>query len=225
MSGYHDEQFPLSVERCVSAPEGDTTIIRLGTGLSASEVRIANLSDGRVTVDCVPGVRSLTDLQTLISFQRRRQYRLFSFPVRDPLDYTVSRGTEGTFATGNGTAGPFQLTKTYPDSSNSDVRRITKPETGSVKIYVGGVLKTSGTDYTLDYLTGLVTFLSGHFPVVGAAIEWEGRFYVPVRFAEDKIPVGEFFVNYAWDAATSQNLVSAAAGEISPILLVEDLGA
>lgn len=226
-SGYHAEVFPLSLDRVISGPQGDTTIIRLGTGLSANEVRIANLDDGRIMLDAVPGVRSLKDLQTLISFQRRRKYCLFSFPVRDPLDYTVARGTEGTFATGNGTAGPVQLTKTYADPSNADVRRITKPEQGSVKIYVAGVLKTEGVHYTLDYLTGKVTFLSGNFPSAGAVLEWEGRFYVPVRFVEDKIPVGEFFVNYKWDTSSSQNLVDAAntAGEISPILLIEDLGA
>jgi uncharacterized protein (TIGR02217 family) len=220
---FHNELFPLSVERVISGVEGSTTIIPLG--ISGREVRIANLGDGRVTVDCVPGVRSLKDLQTLQSFQRRRMYRLFSFPVRDPLDYTVARGVEGSFATGDGTAGPFQLTKTYPDSSNSDVRTITKPEPGSVKIYVAGVLKTEGVDYTLDYLTGKVTFLSGHFPTAGQTIEWEGRFYVPVRFAEDKLPVEEFFLNMTWDAASSQMLVTAAAGEISPVLLVEDMGA
>lgn len=225
MSGYHNEPFPLSVERVLSTVEGDTTVIRLGAGVSASEVRIANLSDGRVTVDCVPGVRSLADLKALVSFQRRRKYRLFSFPVRDPLDYTVARGTEGTFATGDGTAGPFQFTKTYADPSNADVRRITKPEPGSVKIYVAGVLKTEGAHYALDYLTGKVTFLSGSFPAIGATIEWEGRFYVPVRFAEDKIPVQEFFVNYQWDSASGQNLALAAAGEISPVLLIEDLAA
>lgn len=225
MSGYHNEPFPLNVERVVSAPEGDTTVIRLGAGVSASEVRIANLADGRITLDCVPGVRSLADLKALVSYQRRRHYRLFSFPVRDPLDYEVARGTEGTFATGDGTAGPFQLTKTYADPSNADVRRITKPEPGSAKIYVAGVLKTEGVHYTLDYLTGKVTFLSGSFPAVSAAIEWEGRFYVPVRFAEDKIPVGEFFLNFGWDTTTSQNLVAAAAGEISPVLLIEDMGA
>jgi uncharacterized protein (TIGR02217 family) len=222
-NAYHNEPFPLSVERVISGVEGNTTVIPVG--LNGREIRISNWDDGRVSVDCVPGVRSLADLKTLISFHRRRKYKLFSFPVRDPLDYEVARGTEGSFAVGDGTAGPFQLTKTYPDSSNSDVRRITKPEPASVKIYVGGVLKTEGTDYTLDYLTGLVTFLSGHFPSSSAVIEWEGRFYVPVRFADDKLPVGEFFLNMIWDVATSQNLVTAAAGEISPILLVEDMGA
>ncbi len=226
-NAYHAELFPLSLERVISAPEGDTTIIRLGSGLSASEVRIANLDDGRIMLDAVLGVRSLKDLQALISFQRRRKYCLFSFPARDPLDYTVARGAEGTFATGNGTAGPFQLTKTYADPSNADVRRITKPEQGSVKIYVGGVLKTEGVHYTLDYMTGKVTFLSGNFPAAGAAIEWEGRFYVPVRFAEDKIPVGEFYTSLKWDAPSSQMLVDTAGtgGDISPILLIEDLGA
>lgn len=220
-NAYHAEEFPLSVERCFSTPEGLTTIINVG--LNGREVRIAEWADGRVTFNAAPGVRSLADAQTLISFQRRRKYRAFSFPLRDLLDHTVARGTEGTFATGDGTAGPFQLTKTYSDASNSDVRRITKPEQGTVKIYVNNVLKTEGTHYQIDYLTGLVTFLATHFPTVGHAIEWEGKFFVPVRFAEDTLPLQEFFVNFTWDG--SKNQVDDAAGEISPILLVEDVGA
>jgi uncharacterized protein (TIGR02217 family) len=222
-SSYHHELFPLVVERVFSSPTGSTTIIPVG--LNGREIRLSNWNDGRVEVNAAPGVRSLKDLQTIISFQRRRKYRLFSFPVRDPLDYEVERGTEGTFATGDGTAGPFQLTKTYSDSSNSDVRPITKPEQGSVKIYVAGVLKTEGTHYVLDYMTGKVTFLAGHFPTAGQAIEWDGMFFVPVRFAEDQIPTQEFFLNMKWDAASGQYLVDHAAGEIATILLVEDVGA
>jgi uncharacterized protein (TIGR02217 family) len=218
---YHNEPFPLSVDRVVATPAGNTTIIKVG--LSAHEVRIANWADGQLKFNAAPGVRSLADAQALISFQRRRAYRLFSFPVRDPLDHKVARGVEGTFATGNGTAGPFQLTKTYADASNADVRKITKPQPTTVKIYVAGVLKTEGVHYQLDYLTGLVTFLAGHFPTAGQAIEWEGKFYVPVRFAEDELPLQDFLINFTYDG--TENQVSGAAGEISPILLVEDMGA
>lgn len=218
---YHNQLFPLALERCSGVPVGSTTIINVGT--NGREVRIANWSDGRVEFNATPGVRTLTDLQTLVSFQRRRKYRAFSFPVRDLTDYTVARGTEGAFATGNGTAGPFQLTKTYYDPSNSDVRTIKKPE--AVKVYVDGVLKTEGTHYALDYMTGKVTFTAGNYPAAGAVLEWEGRFYVPVRFAEDKIPVQEFLMRMEWDATLSQMVVTGGGGEISPVLLVEDVDA
>lgn len=222
LSSYHNEPFPLSVDNVAAFPEGNTTIIKVG--LNANEVRISNWPDGRLKFNAAPGIRTLKDAKALISFQRRRAYRLFSFPVRDPLDYTVARGTEGTFATGTSTAGPFQLTKTYSDASNSDVRKITKPQQGTVKVYVAGVLKTEGTHYQLDYLTGLVTFLSGHFPTAGQAIEWEGKFYVPARFAEDELPLQDFKVLSDWDGTENQTS-DRSGGEISPILLVEDVGA
>lgn len=220
---FHNEVFPLVCDRVWSTPTGNTTIIPVG--LSGSEVRIANWSDGRVEFNAAPGVRSLKDLQSIISFHRRRKYRAFSFPVLDLLDHTVARGTEGTFATGNGTAGPFQLTKTYYDPSNSDVRTITKPKPGTVKIYAAGVLLTEGVHYVLDYLTGKVIFTAGSFPTVGALLEWEGMFYVPVRFAEDKLPTQEFVANMKYDAALGEWVLKDGAGELSPILLVEDVGA
>lgn len=221
--GFHNELFPLVCDRVWSSPTGDTTIINVG--LSGREIRLANWNDGRVEFNAAPGVRSLKDLHALISFQRRRKYRAFSFPVLDTLDHTVAPGTEGAFATGNGSAGPFQLTKTYYDPSNSDVRPITKPKPGTVKVYVGGVLKTEGTHYTLDYVTGRLIFTAGNFPAAGAVLEWEGMFYVPVRFVEDKLPIQEFVANMKYDAALAEWVLKEGAGDIATILLVEDVGA
>lgn len=217
---FHNQRFPLSVERCTPSLGGSTTVLNVGNG---SEVRIAWWSDGRIEFDAAPGVRSLKDLKALVSFQRRRAYRLHSFPVRDLTDYEVALGTEGAFATGDGTAGPFQLTKTYYDADNSDVRAIRKPEQGTVKIYVNGVLKTAGTHYTLDHLTGEVTFLAGHFPAAGAVVEWTGRFFVAVRFVEDKIPFGEFVATMTLDAATNEYVVRDGSVDLPRVGLIQDM--
>lgn len=220
---FHNELSPLVCHRIWSSPTGDTTIIPVG--MNGQEVRIANWADGRIELNAAPEVRSLKNLQAIASFQRRRKYRAFSFPALDFIDHTVEVGAEGGFATGDGTAGPFQLTKTYYDPSNSDVRVITKPRPGTVKIYVDGVLKTEGVHYVLDYLTGKVIFTAGNFPAVGAVLEWEGMFYVPVRFAEDKLPIQDFLASMEFDPSLGEWVVKEGAGDVAPILLVEDVGA
>ena len=176
MADVDDILFPLSVERFLSAPSFNTTIIELGNG---DEVRIANWDDGRVEFNAALGVRSLVDLRSLVSFHRRRKGMARPFLVRDLLDYEVSLENEGegVFGTGDGVETEFQLKKNYVDDFNTDTRTILKPEEGTVIIYVDG---TPNDHVTIDYSTGGVTFDSP--PVDGAILEWEGRFYVPVRF-------------------------------------------
>jgi len=51
-------------------------------------------------------------------------------------------------------------------------------------IKVNGVTKTEGTDFTINYSTGIVTF--GAAPTSGYAILWSGYYYIPVRFDSDE---------------------------------------
>lgn len=73
--------------------------------------------------------------------------------------------------------------KTYVSHTITESRRITKPVSGSVKIYVNAVLQTSGV--SVNYTTGLVTFVSA--PASGAAITADFEFDVPVRFDTDRL--------------------------------------
>lgn len=215
---FHNVVFPLSVERCVSTARWQTTVVELG---NRREVRISHWDDAQVKFNASLGVRSLADLQTLLKFHHCRKGRAFSFPVRDLVDHKVAVGAEGTFAAGDGTAGPFQLSKSYTDAGNTDVRKITKPEQGTVRIYVDGVPKTEGVHYTVNYLTGKVTFTAGNFPGAGAVLEWSGRFYVPVRFTEDELPADEFVATMTYDAASDSYLVTAGSANVPAILMVE----
>lgn len=215
-----DILFPLSVDRFASRVSYNTTVITLGNG---QEIRVANWDDGRVQFNAGLGVRSLTDLRSLVSFHRRRKGIRRPFLVRDMLDYEVSRSVDGEalFATGNGVTASFQLKKNYVDDFNTDTRTIRKPEQGTVKIYVNTVLKTEGVHYTIDYSTGVVTFTAGNIPALNAALEWEGRFYVPVRFVEDFIPADEFIAVMELDVATDQMVVDHAAGDIPDVPMIE----
>lgn len=221
---YDNVLFPLSSDRCISNLEFDTTVVPLGNG---AEIRIANWDDGLITFNAILGVRSLPDLRALRLFHILRRGKARSFPVRDLLDCqaTFDGSLMALDVTGNGTAGPFQLTKTYSDAGNNYVREITKPEPTTIKIYVSGILKTETTHYTINYLTGKVTFTAGNFPAGSAVIEWEGRFFVPVRFVEDKLPINDIFLNMKKDTDDQWVLLKDATVNLPEILMVEDRAA
>jgi len=74
----------------------------------------------------------------------------------------------------------YQLVKVYRDAEFmfEQQRLIQNPKTGTLRLADDGVELTAGVDYTADYETGLVTFLSS----ISGALTWGGEFYVPVMF-------------------------------------------
>ena len=114
--------------------------------------------------------------------------------------------TDQTIGTGDGASNTFQLVKTYGALYSPYQRPIAKPVAGSVRIAVAGTEATAGTDFTVDSTTGLVTFLAGHVPAVGAVVSAGFMFDVPVRFDTDYLEV---------------DLSAFAAGAIPKIPLVE----
>ena len=77
---------------------------------------------------------------------------------------------------------------------------------GSVRVAVAGVEKTEGVDFSCDPSTGLVTFLAGQAPGLGAVVTAGFLFDVPVRFDTDYLEV---------------DLTAFAAGAIPKIPLIE----
>ena len=82
---------------------------------------------------------------------------------------------------GDGLTDRFALVKNY---GSGEVRRITRPVAGSVRVAVDGSELTTG--WTLAE-KGVVEFATP--PAAGAAITAGFLFDVPVRFAEDRIEV------------------------------------
>lgn len=60
-----------------------------------------------------------------------------------------------------------------------------------IQIYDNVTLKTVSTDYTVDYTTGIIHFVTA--PTAGHVISWTGEFLIPCRFAEDSLPQAELF--------------------------------
>jgi uncharacterized protein (TIGR02217 family) len=76
----------------------------------------------------------------------------------------VLPGAQGQLlGTGDGAQTQFQLVKHYPSGSVIEVRTISKPVAGTVKVYLDGMEQLSG--WSVDTTTGLVT--SGTAPGLG----------------------------------------------------------
>jgi uncharacterized protein (TIGR02217 family) len=183
VQGFHDVVFPLALaEGASGGPMFSTQVV---TSVSGHEQRNIDWAQARLRFDAGPGVRSEDDLATLIAFFRARQGRAFAFRFRDPFDWSSNGAvglptpTDQTIGTGDGVRTSFALAKTY---GAGEVRRITRPEPGSVRVAVAGAERTSG--WSLGGL-GEVTFDVA--PAAGAAVTAGFRFDVPVRFAEDAI--------------------------------------
>ncbi len=103
--------------------------------------------------------------------------------VDEPLINTVTG-----LNLGDGSTTTFKMVREYTGSSATALhqRDITKPQNGSVVIALDAGAKVEGVDYTINYATGVVTFIiaaptGAEVPTYGAS------FYVPVGFVDDEI--------------------------------------
>lgn len=189
---FHDVRFPEHVGRgSVSAPGVDVHISKLDSG---REVRLS-LWDGVLRrFDARYQIRSLEMLEEVNRFFIARNGATHSFRYKDPLDYHTGdnpthRGQTGTRdmpmspAVGDGSTTQFQLVKTYTSGSTTVSRTIVLPVSGTISLWVDGTAKTEGVDYTISYVTGVVTFASAL--TAGQVPEWSGEFDTHVRFGEE----------------------------------------
>ena len=107
------------------------------------------------------------------------KYRYNSFRLRDPIEYTA---TLQEFGTGDGSTVSFQL---YINIGSIQ-KPITKPvDDANFKIYDDAVEQTETVDYTVNYDTGIVTFVAA--PAVGHSLTWSGIYDIHVRFDNDSL--------------------------------------
>jgi uncharacterized protein (TIGR02217 family) len=190
---FHDVRFPLDISLgAIGGPEQRTEIITLASGF---EERNARWADARYRFNVGYGIKTLDQLQAFSSFFLERQGRLHGFRFRDWADYKscppqqTPKVDDQRIGTGDGVTSGFLLVKTYGGGGSTRTRTITKPVAGSVLVAVDGALQSQGTDYDLDALTGLITFVAGHIPAAGAIISAGYEFDVPVRFDMDHLQI------------------------------------
>jgi len=204
MQHFDDVSYPLALGRGAAVvPEFSTSIVITASG---HEHRNTVWSDARLKFDVGPGIRSEQELGTLIAFFRARRGAARGFKLRDTNDFS-SRGMTGTptpfdqlLGVGDGARTAFPLIKHYGESSDTQQRRITRPDAGTIRISVDGV---ETQDWTLDEL-GIVNLASA--PTQGVDVRGGFLFDVPVRFAEDQLEIAN---------------LSFAAGEAPSVPLVE----
>lgn len=188
---FHEIRFPLDIAFGSSGgPERRTEIVTLGSG---HEERNSPWAGSRRRYNAGYGLRALDDIHVLIEFFEARHGRLHGFRWKDRADWKSGApgvsiaATDQTLGAGDGTRTAFQLVKTYASGGASYTREIAKPVAGSVRVAVGGVEKTEGTDFSVDHATGIVTFAAP--PAGGASVTAGFEFDVPVRFDTDFLDI------------------------------------
>ncbi len=205
---FHEVLFPAALSFGSSGgPERRTEVITLASGF---EERNTTWAHSRRSYDAGIGLRSADDIHELIAFYEARLGKLYGFRWMDWSDHRSGEPSQSVTAMdqplgiGDGVTSAFNLTKTYASGPASYVRPISKPVEESVLIAVDGVELTSGSDFTLDATTGVVSLDA--IPAVGVSLTAGFKFHVPVRFDTDRIEV---------------NLATFEAGEIPSILITE----
>jgi uncharacterized protein (TIGR02217 family) len=182
---FDDVSFPIEIGQDASvAPAFSTNIV---TSASGYESRNTNWAQARLRFDAGPGVRGDAELETLLAFFRAHRGPAVGFRFRDPYDNSsngmtgVPTATDQAIGTGDGATDRFALLKDY---DSAELRRITRPVSGSVRVALNGTELTTG--WTLQE-KGIVEFTTP--PAAGVSITAGFLFDVPVRFADDRIEV------------------------------------
>ena len=177
---FHDVRFPVDISFGSSGgPEFLTDVVTLAGG---KEQRNSNWQEARIRFDVSPGVKSRVQAEDIIAFFRARKGRAHGFRFKDWSDF---QATTQNLGTGNGTVTNFQLVKKYTSGSTTETRTINKPVSGTVIPYLNGVQQSG--NFSVDVTNGVIIFNSA--PANGVVVTATFEFDVPVRFAEDFLPV------------------------------------
>lgn len=180
--------FPVDINLGSSGGPGfSTDIIEYGNG---KESRDSRWSSSRAVINAAYNVKTRAQALGVLNLFQICKGRFNSFRVKDIVDFSSKANghgtparTDQTIATGDGIKTMFQLIKTYVKDGYTQTRFITAPVSGSVLIEIDGVLKTETTHYTIDYTTGIITFVT---PVPITSIIKAGYyFHVKMRFDTD----------------------------------------
>ena len=191
MASFIEQRFPTKIFAGTEAAVGyNTDVVELQSG---HEQRTANWTNELRYYDVTKAIQSEIEyLEVLHFFITIGKGRANGFRFKDLADYQVPdhfNPDNAVLGTGDGTEDQYQLIKTYNYNGTTHSRTITKPVSGSIRIYIDGVGKLQGDatyGWSVDTTTGLVTFatpanLNGK--VITAAFDFD----VPVRFEQDRL--------------------------------------
>ena len=204
---FHEIRFPADLSFGSSGgPERRTQVVTLTNG---HEERSTPWAHSIRRYDAGAGLRSLDDVERLLSFFEARMGRLHGFRWKDWADHRSALASreigpeDQSLGEGDGTRSEFALRKVYASGSWSYARPITKPVAGTVLVGVGGTA-VDPDRFEVDAATGAVRF--DEPPRDGAPVTAGFEFDVPVRFDTDAIQT---------------SLAAFGAGEIPVVPVVE----
>lgn len=183
MSFLETPRFPECVVRYgySATPRYSVTISET---VSGKERRNANWQRALRIFNVTAGPRMEEEIQEIYEFWMAIGGPECGFRFKDFSDYKSCRvdadytALDQALVLISGSPGGYQLQKTYRAGTRARVRDILKPVTGTILVANNGVAMTEGSDYVLDYTTGLLTL----FVAPNGTISWGGEFDTPVRF-------------------------------------------
>lgn len=187
MSFFETPRFPTNISYdSAGGPNYSTRVVRVKSG---HEKRNQNWSYPLHQYDVAYGIKSITDLEDLISYFHVAQGRTHGFRYKDWGDFQScgAKGTlddeDQTIGTGDNAEVDFQLVKVYTQGAYTLSRYITKPVSGTTVIALDGVNQAAG--WSVSTTTGVVTFdvAPGSTVVVSAGYQFD----VPCRFDTDSL--------------------------------------
>ncbi len=148
VQAFDDLSFPLDIGmRAQVAPSFSTRVIE---SVSGHEQRSTQWADARMSFDAGPGVRSETDIGALIAFFRARRGAARGFRFRDPFDNVSGdfgaepQPDDQALGLGDGARSEFPLVKSYGAGADAQLRFITRPVAGSIRVALDGAEQMSG---------------------------------------------------------------------------------
>jgi len=183
-----DQRLPEEVEKGASGgPSFSTTIATLASGF---EKRNINWSATRQQYDVGYGIQNKDDFSEVLAFFYVCNGRAHSFRFKDWGDYQIGDDEEDDpqeIGTGDAAETAFQVVKRYTVGATTHEREITKLVASTVRVFVNFVEQTLTVDYTVNALTGVITFVVP--PPMGESVGVICEFDVAVRFDVDQCNV------------------------------------
>lgn len=165
---FHDVRLPTDIERgAIGGPMFKTTVLELNSGF---EQRNIDWSQVRGEWDISYGIMSMDDnLQGAFIHQVRdffyaRQGRAHTFRFKDFADFEIGDPNNPTttnqlIGLGDDATVAFQVFKRYSSGGINLDRTRTKIVSGTVTVLLDGVVQADPGDYSIDLVTGLITFV------------------------------------------------------------------
>lgn len=185
---FHNTRLPEDVEKgALGGPQFSTNILELSAG---NEKRNKVWSRTRGVWDVGYGVDTKEELEDVIAFFYARQGRLNGFRFKDWSDYRVGDNPSSTpqeIGAGDGSTVAFQVVKRYVSGDYFFDRVITRLVSGTLRVFLDGVEKSTPADYSVNIDTGVITFVLP--PAADVSVQSICEFDVPVRFSSDMLDV------------------------------------